>query len=295
MRLLGWLTGLVLAVALAVAWLARPQPLPAVTFAALAGDLVRGERIFWAAGCASCHSADGAGGDDRLVLAGGRGFDSDFGTFRAPNISPDPDQGIGGWTLAEFANALLRGVSPEGRHYYPSFPYTSYARMELQDVADLKAFMDTLPLSDRRNDPHELDFPFDQRWALGLWKRRYLRSGWVLQAGLDESARRGRYLVEALVHCGECHTPRDSWGGTQPSRWLAGAPNPSGRGSIPNITPASLAWSVEDIGGYLISGFTPEFDVAGGTMVAVIEGLSRLPPADIADIVAYLQAVPTAE
>jgi len=136
--------------ALALWWLARPQPLPAAAFAELTGESTRGERLFWAAGCASCHSADGTRGDDRLVLAGGRGFESDFGIFRAPNISPDPEHGIGGWTLAEFGNAMLRGVSPDGGHYYPAFPYTSDARVELQEVADLKAFRDQLPSEKRR-------------------------------------------------------------------------------------------------------------------------------------------------
>jgi mono/diheme cytochrome c family protein len=295
MRVVSWLAGILLLAVLATWWLARPQPLPAAAFAALAGDPASGERIFRAAGCASCHSAEGARGDDLLVLAGGRGFDTDFGVFRAPNISPDPEHGIGGWTLAAFGNAMLGGVSPDGGHYYPAFPYTSYARMTLADVADLKAYLDTLPPSRQPDEAHELAFPFDQRWALGLWKRLYLRDGWVMDQELDEAAGRGRYLVEALAHCGECHTPRDRFGGMDTARWLAGAPNPSGRGSIPNITPGGLTWSAEDIQAYLVSGFTPSFDVAGGTMAAVIEGLSRLPEQDIADIVAYLKAVPAVE
>lgn len=295
MRVARWLAGLLVIAGLAIWWLARPAPLPAAAYAGLAGEAGRGERLFRAAGCASCHSAEGARGDDLLLLAGGRRFDTDFGVFRAPNISPDPRHGIGGWTLAEFGNAMLRGVSPEGAHYYPAFPYTSYVRMTLTDVADLKAYLDTLPPSSEPDQPHELAFPYDQRWALGLWKRWYLRDDWVMEQGLDEPAGRGRYLVEAVAHCGECHTPRDRWGGLDTARWLAGAPNPSGRGSIPNITPGGLSWSAEDMEAYLVSGFTPSFDVAGGTMAAVIEGLSRLPQQDIADIVAYLKAVPPVE
>lgn len=295
MRIAAWIVGLVLAALLATWWLARPAPLPAAAFADLTGDAGRGERIFRAGGCASCHSAEGARGDDLLVLAGGRSFDTDFGVFRAPNISPDPRHGIGGWTLAGFGNAMLRGVSPEGGHYYPAFPYTSYVRMTLADVADLRAYLDTLPPSSQPDQPHQLAFPFDQRWALGLWKRLYLRDGWVMEQALDEPAERGRYLVEAVAHCGECHTPRDRWGGLDTARWLAGAPNPSGRGSIPNITPGGLTWSAEDMEAYLVSGFTPSFDVAGGTMAAVIEGLSQLPERDIADIVAYLKAVPAVD
>lgn len=276
-------------------WLSRPQPLPAASFEGLQGDAARGERVFWAAGCASCHSADGTRGDDRLILAGGRRFESDFGTFVAPNISTDPQYGIGGWTLAEFGNAMLRGVSPDGRHYYPSFPYTAYIRMELADVADLKAFMDTLPASSRVSEHHELAFPFSVRRGIGFWKRRYLVEDWVVTGDLTDQELRGRYLSEALAHCGECHTPRDALGGLDFSRWLAGAPNPSGSGSIPNITPAVLTWSEREIAGYLASGFTPSFDSVGGSMAAVVDALGRLPNEDVAAIAAYLKRVTPAE
>ncbi|MCC5860434.1 MAG: c-type cytochrome [Gammaproteobacteria bacterium] len=276
-------------------WLSAPQPLPDSHFEGLTGDAGNGELVFWAAGCASCHSAEGARGDDRLVLAGGRRFESDFGTFVAPNISTDEAQGIGGWTLAEFGNAMLRGVSPSGEHYYPSFPYTAYIRMTLEDLADLKAYLETLPASSRANEPHELGFPFTVRRGLGFWKRLYLDEDWVVAGELTEQQVRGRYLSEALAHCGECHTPRDALGGMETSRWLAGAPNPSGRGSIPDITPGGLTWSERDIAGYLASGFTPTFDTAGGTMAAVVDALARLPSEDHAAIAAYLQAVPASE
>ncbi len=276
-------------------WLSAPQPLPASHFDDLTGDAGNGELVFWAAGCASCHSADGARGDDRLLLAGGRRFESDFGTFVAPNISTDTEHGIGAWSLAEFGNAMLRGVSPQGEHYYPSFPYTAYIRMTLEDLADLKAYLDSLPASSRANDAHELDFPFSVRRGLGFWKRLYLDEAWVVDGDLTEQQLRGRYLSEALAHCGECHTPRDALGGMDPARWLAGAPNPSGRGSIPDITPGALTWSERDIAGYLASGFTPTFDTAGGTMAAVVGALARLPSEDHAAIAAYLKAVPASE
>jgi len=275
----------------AFAWATRTQPLAESQFEALVGDADRGEHVFWAAGCASCHSADGARGDDRLVLAGGRRFDSEFGTFLAPNISTDPEHGIGAWTLAQFGNAMLRGVSPQGEHYYPAFPYTSYVRVELQDVADLKAYMDTLPASERPNEAHELAFPFNIRRTVGVWKRLFMNDAYIVTGELSEQQQRGRYLAEALAHCGECHTPRNALGGLDVSRWLAGAPNPSGRGSIPNITPAKLTWSEREIAGYLASGFTPSFDSVGGSMTAVVDSLGRLPAEDLAAIAAYLKAV----
>jgi mono/diheme cytochrome c family protein len=118
--------------------------------AGLEGDPAAGEAVFWAGGCASCHAVPEAEGEDRLILAGGRPLASDFGTFIAPNISPDPTHGIGGWTLAEFVTAMQNGISPEGRHYYPAFPYTSYRLATRQDMADLFAFLQTLPAPTRR-------------------------------------------------------------------------------------------------------------------------------------------------
>lgn len=293
-RLLGLVAVLAVIGAGAAWWLARPRPLPAAAFAGLTGDPVRGERVFWAAGCAGCHAAEGATGEARLVLAGGRRFASDFGVFVAPNVSPDPTHGIGGWTLAEFGNALLRGVSPGGAHYYPAFPYTAYLRMTPGDVADLKAFMDLLPPSAEPSRPHELGFPFAIRQAVGLWKLLYLDPAWVITGPLTPEEERGRYLAEALAHCGECHTPRDALGGLDRGRWLAGAPNPAGQGTIPNITPARLTWSAGEIAAYLETGFTPDFDTAGGSMAEVIQSLARLPPEDRAAIAAYLKRVPAA-
>jgi mono/diheme cytochrome c family protein len=142
--------------------------------AGLTGDPVKGELVFWAAGCASCHMAAEAKGEAQLVLAGGQRFPSDFGTFVAPNISQDPEQGIGGWSLLDLANALMRGVSPEGEHYFPALPYASYAKMQLQDVADLHAFMQTLPADPTPSQPHELAFPFSLRQTIGVWKLLYL-------------------------------------------------------------------------------------------------------------------------
>ncbi|PQO23923.1 diacylglycerol kinase [Rhodobacteraceae bacterium WD3A24] len=273
-------------------WLTRPAPLPDAALAGIEGDAERGERVFWAAGCAGCHAAEEAEGDAFLVLAGGRRFPSPFGTFVAPNISPDDDHGIGGWSRAEFASAVMRGVGPQGTHYFPAFPYTSYARAEPRDIADLWAFMRTLPASDRPNEAHDVGFPFGIRRNLGLWKTLFLREGWVIEGPLSEQAARGRYLVEALGHCAECHTPRNAMGGLDTDRWLTGAPNPAGDGRVPDITPSELGWSADEIADYLSSGFTPEFDVAGGAMGEVIDSLANLPEADLAAIAAYLTALP---
>lgn len=287
--------GLLALIGAAAFWvLTRPDPLPATAFAGLSGDAEAGASVFRAAGCASCHAAEGASGDAALLLAGGRSFASEFGTFRAPNISPDPARGIGGWTLPQFANAMLRGVAPDGRHYYPAFPYSSYRFAAAQDVADLWAYLQTLPPSDRANDPHDLRFPFTIRRGIGLWKRLSLPQGWAVADPLSPEEERGRYLAEALAHCAECHTPRGPLGALDRRRWLAGAPNPSGEGRIPGITPAQLTWSEAEIAGYLATGFTPSFDTAGGTMAAVVANLSTLPMDDLRAIAAYLRRVPEA-
>lgn len=273
----------------------RPEPLPDGAMAGLTGDPARGEQVFWAGGCASCHAPAKAEGAERLILSGGQELPSPFGIFLAPNISPDPDHGIGGWTALDLANAMTRGVSPGGSHYFPVFPYPSYIRADLQDVADLHAFLMTLPPDATPSQPHRVSFPFSIRRLLGGWKRLFLKPGWVVGGELNEVQARGRYLAEALGHCGECHTPRNALGGPELSRWLAGGPVPAGKGSFPNITPAKLTWSEADIAEYLKSGFTPDFDSAGGHMALVVENMAHLPQSDRDAIAAYLKIVSPSE
>lgn len=281
----------------AVLWVTRPQPIPESALAALGpADVKHGEQVFWTGGCESCHAAKGAEGDAKLVLAGGAPLATPFGTFYPPNISPDEKAGIGGWSLAEFASAMKRGVGKDGQHLYPSFPYASYSRMTDEDVRDLFAFIKTLPKSSNVAPPHDLSFPFNMRIALGVWKFLYLNDKpRVVLADASDEVKRGQYLVEGPGHCGECHTPRDVLGGLKVSDWLAGGPNPEGKGSIPDITPGSKdigSWSADDIANYLATGFTPEFDSVGGSMVAVQQNMAHLPKDDLAAIAAYLKAVP---
>ena len=214
----------------------------------------------------------------------------------APNISPHPTDGIGGWSVEDLANAMVEGVSPEGEHYYPAFPYASYARMELGDIADLHAFMQTLPPVEGRAPDHSLAFPYNVRRGIGLWKVLHLSREPVLDlANANEQVKAGQYLVEGPSHCGECHTPRDLSGGIVKSDWLAGAVAAEGDGRVPNITPQGSDvgnWSESDIAEYLKSGFTPEFDSAGGAMADVVKNTSMLSDEDRAAIAAYLKAVP---
>jgi mono/diheme cytochrome c family protein len=283
-------------IGLGVSWfITRPDPLPDDALAGLTPDPVHGEQVFWAAGCASCHMADKAEGAAKLILSGGQRFPSPFGTFIAPNISNDPVHGIGDWSALDLANAMTRGLGRGGEHLYPAFPYASYAKAELQDIVDLRAYLATLPASDAPSLAHEVGFPFNIRRSLGGWKFLFFNTDWVVAGDLTPEEARGRYIAEALGHCGECHTPRNLLGGSQRSRWLAGGPVPGGKGNFPNITPAKLGWSAEEIVEYLTSGFTPEFDSAGGHMALVVENMAQLPETDRKAIAAYLKRVPPAE
>ena len=282
-------------------WLTRPAPgFDPVAIASMQADPQRGELIYHIGGCASCHVEPEA--DEAVnppALGGGIRFETQFGTFIAPNITPHPQRGIGSWSTSEFAHALLNGVSPRGEHYYPAFPYASYTRMLLQDVVDLKAYMDTLPISERENIPHQLPFPFNIRRGLGLWKRLYLKqTPAVVLPDADPELLRGRYLVEGPGHCAECHTPRNLLGGFISDRWLAGAPSPDSDGRIPNITPHATGigkWTLADIAEYLSSGFTPDYDVVGSSMAEVVENTAHLSDSDRRAVARYLLSIPALE
>ncbi|ANG95456.1 cytochrome C [Brucella pseudogrignonensis] len=301
-RKLAYAAGAIVIIGAATFWvLTTPQTVDQSVIASLQpGDATKGEHVFWAGGCASCHAAPGASGDDRKVLTGGHELVSDFGTFIAPNISPSA-QGIGNWTLHDFANAMLKGVGRAGEHLYPSFPYTSYAKMQPQDVADLFAYMKTLPASDNVAPPHKLSFPFNIRRGLGLWKQLYLSDKPVVElANASDQVKRGQYLTEALGHCGECHTPRNVIGGLDDKQWMAGALSPEtgsdGRkGVVPNITSGEGGigeWGENDVAYALQSGFTPDFDSLGGSMADVVANMAHLTDADRDAIAAYLKAIP---
>ncbi|MBT9383850.1 cytochrome c [Pseudooceanicola sp. CBS1P-1] len=293
MRNLLLLVVLLAVIGAAGAWvLTGPRKLESDATAGLSGDPVHGEEVFYAGGCAACHAAPGAEpGAAMLVLSGGRSFETAFGTFYAPNISPDPAAGIGAWSLQDLANAMKRGVTPQDTHLYPAFPYTTYTRASLQDIADLFAFLRTLPADTTPSQPQQVGFPFSLRRGIGAWKILYLNASWVEDAPTPE-LERGRYLVEALGHCAECHTPRDALGGLERDAWMAGAATADGKGRVPNLTPAALSWTQEEIAEYLGSGFTPEFDVAGGEMAEVVQNLSHLSEADRMAIAAYVKALP---
>jgi mono/diheme cytochrome c family protein len=257
-------------------------------------DLANGEVMFNAGGCVSCHAAPGQ--DDRLNLAGGLALSSPYGTFNIPNISPHPD-GIGGWSLVDFVRAMREGVSPQGLHYYPSFPYTSYQRMRVEDLRDLFAYIMSLEPVAGVGRGHDLAFPYNLRRGIGLWKLVYLDGEeFAPDPARSESWNRGAYLVEGPSHCAECHSTRNFAGAIVPEYRHAGGPDPEGgRGFVPNITPHPDGigdWVVEDMAELLMSGFTPDFDSVGGTMAAVVRNTERLPQADIEAMAEYVMSLP---
>ncbi|MGL3108307.1 c-type cytochrome [Bradyrhizobium sp. BR 1432] len=257
-----------------------------------APDLANGEVMFNVGGCASCHAVPNQ--PDRLRLGGGVAIKSPFGTFHAPNISPDPADGIGKWTDADFVNAVMHGVSPSGQHYFPAFPYTSYQHARREDVLDLFAYLKTLPAVAGKVRDHDVGFPFDIRRNIGIWKFLFLDDKpFVADAAKSPEFNRGAYLVNSFGHCAECHSPRNALGGIISGERFAGGPNPEGEGWVPNITQKRLGdWSAKDIAYFLKTGELPDGDSAGGAMTRVIKNTSQLPDADLAAMADYVKSLP---
>lgn len=256
-----------------------------------AGDAERGAYVLRMAGCGTCHT-----GEDGAFLAGGHRLETPFGTFVTPNITPDPETGIGGWSDEDFVNAVTRGVSPDGDPYYPAFPYTSYSRMERQDVLDLKAYLDSLEPVRNPVPDHELDFPFSIRPSLHVWQALFFDdSPFTPNPTRTESWNRGAYLVTGPGHCGECHTPRNLLGVLDADRALAGTSDGPEGAAVPNITSHTEdgigGWSVEDIVLALQIGMMPNGDFIGSAMADVVEdSTGKLNEADLRAIAEYLKS-----
>src|SRR5579862_4452798 len=282
--------------AFALYWWLTSVPLAgAVTAPAFTPDIANGEVIFNAGGCASCHAVPNQ--PDRYKLGGGLAIPSPFGTFYAPNISPDPTDGIGRWRQEDFVNAVMRGVSPQGTHYFPAFPYTSYTHARPKDVRDLFAYLKTLPPVSGKVRGHDVPFPFNIRRNVGIWKLLFMDvRPFVPDAARSAQWNRGAYLVNGFGHCAECHSPRNSLGGINRGERFAGGPNPEGEGWVPNITQKGIGeWSETDIAYFLESGQLPDGDSVGGAMVRVIRNISQLSAEDRAAIAEYIKSLPSVD
>lgn len=261
--------------------------LAALAWPACAQDAARGEYLAQAGGCLGCHSEarDGA-----APFAGGRALKSPFGTFYGPNITPHPEAGIGRWTEADFRRAMREGKRPDGARYFPAFPYVAFTGISDADLRDLWAYLRSLPASPQPSRAHDLGFPYNLRLGVVLWNLLHFSPGPMPDGKGQAPEIRGRYIAEALGHCGECHTPRDWTGGLR--RGAAYAGSTLGGTKVPSITPERLArWSASDLSEFLSSGMTPDGDFAGGEMAEVIRNsTSRLTSDDLAALVAHLRS-----
>ncbi len=250
-----------------------------------------------AAGYISCHT-DVA--NDGAELAGGRALKTPFGTFYTPNITPDKETGIGSWSDQDFLRALREGVSPDGGHYYPAFPYTSYTFMNDEDVLALKAYLFSREPVAKENRGHDLGFPFNIRLLMLGWKLLFFEQGpFTPDPDSSDTVNRGAYLVVAQAHCGECHTPRNPFGATVTSEHFAGNANGPDNERVPNITPDKTGigrWSETAIVHLLQTGFKPNWDNVQGSMAEAIKhGLKYLSEDDLKAIAAYLKWLPAIE
>jgi mono/diheme cytochrome c family protein len=253
--------------------------------------VARGAYLARAGGCYSCHTA--AGGQS---MAGGRALATPFGTFYSPNITPDPETGIGRWTDAQFLRALREGVRPDGANYFPVFPYPSFTGITDDDARAIKAYLSSLPPVREANRQHDVSFPFSWRFLQNGWKFLFFDQGPFQPTPKQTAAyNRGAYLVTALAHCGECHTPRNVFGATDSDQRLAGtADGPDGQ-PVPNITPDPPTgiglWEKSDLLALFKTGITPEQSKVKGAMREVVaDGLKYLSDADLNAIADYLMA-----
>jgi mono/diheme cytochrome c family protein len=280
----------------------RALPLP-LAFAALllgatsslAADetaLARGQYLYDAADCGGCHGGDQNGAPP----AGGLGLDTPFGTFYAPNITPDRAHGIGAWSEEDFHRALRQGIAPGGERLFPVFPFTSFTNMRDGDIADLYAYLASLPAVAEPNKPHAVKPPFGWRALLVFWRSLFFTAGPItVELAKGEEWNRGNYLVHAVAHCEECHTPRNLLGARKTSLAFSGnIGGPDGQ-NAPNITSDRETgigdWSIEEIERLLKTGMTPDSDMVGSGMKAVVRGTAKLTDADRHAIATYLKSV----
>lgn len=251
-----------------------------------AQDAERGAYLATAAGCASCHTAP-----DGPAWAGGYAVETEFGTFYGSNLTQDPEHGLGAWSEDDFVRAMRAGRSPDGRAYWPAFPYPSFTGMTDADLRDLYAFFRTVEAVGR---PEEAHTGTRGRVALSFWRLFEFRR-WSYEADPEEDPawNRGAYLVRAVGHCGECHTPRNGIGGLRDRLALSGSDDPPAGG--PNLTPhpdGLAGWSVGDLETLLAIGMTPDGDFVGGHMTDVVtEQTASLTPEDRRAMATYLAAL----
>lgn len=260
-----------------------------------AQEIARGKYIFGATGGCGCHTVK-----DGPVNAGGRRYDGPFGTVYSTNITPDRETGIGTWTDEQIITAIRLGRRPNGERLLPVHPYPVFNGMAAEDLRVLVTFLRSVPPVKRANQPKRIAVPLFESVFLPAWLAAFAPRETPPTAAPTTGVARGEYLVRAVGHCGECHTPRTLTMATDNSRFLAGNPKGPEDAAIPNITPdrdtGLGSWSAEAIADYLGTGLKPDGDVAGGLMAEVIEGTlagyKDLTKADRLAIAQYLKSIP---
>jgi mono/diheme cytochrome c family protein len=254
-------------------------------------QIARGHYLALASDCIACHTA--AKGQP---FGGGYAIATPFGKIFGSNISSDKDYGIGNWTDRQFVDAVRKGVRPDGQHLYPAMPYDAFTKMRPEDVLDIKAYLMSLPAVHVATPENKLSFPFNQRWGMMFWNLANFKEG-VYRNDPKQSAEwnRGAYMVQALAHCEECHTPRNVTMGLNASRAFGGGD--LGAWFAYNITPDQKngvgAWSDKQLVQYLHGGDVPGKASAAGPMAEAVENsLQYLKPEDLQAIVTYLRTVP---
>ena len=279
--------GLALAVTGAAAITFWPLPV-SPDLGVIDGDAKRGAYLLRAGGCVACHTRN-----DGDLLAGGEPLKSPFGEFRAPNITANQENGIGGWSLSDFARAVRQGVRPDGTPYYPAFPYEFYAAYSDQDVADMWSAIRSAPASAAASPGHALPFPFSIRNGVSVW-RSFFAAPYRHERDNARSAswNRGRFFVEGPAHCGACHTPRNLIGGLVTDEALSGNPEMMDGSRAPGITASQLkerGWTVDTLRRALRTGTLHDGDAFGGSMAEVVEeGTSYMLTQHLEDIARYL-------
>jgi mono/diheme cytochrome c family protein len=278
--------------------LSAPHPLDASVLPSHQPDLANGERLYDAGGCYSCHKpAPDLKGVDADLPAGGFPLKTPIGILYPPNLTPDPGTGLGRWSDIQFVNAVQRGISPDGRHYIPAFPYTSYAAMPVEDVLDIRAYLATLPPVTSPSREAGLPLAFIVRRGIGLWKLIGLDTApWRPDPTQSESWNRGSYLVNGPGHCAECHTPRNLLMVRDNARAFAGGAHPDGSGSkVPSqrdLIGRGRYKDVKDLATALQFGESFGYkNISASGMGQVQTNISKLPETDIAAIAEYLASL----
>jgi mono/diheme cytochrome c family protein len=274
--------------------LSAPRPLSQADLPSHTADVANGEVLYNAAGCRACHKASvEIAGPNASLPSGGTPIKTPIGTLYPPNITPDADTGIGQWSDLEFINAVQRGISRDGQHLIPAFPYTSYAAMRIEDVMDIRAYL--MGLTPVHSPPRDADIPAAPllRRGIGLWKWAGLNTTpWQADPAQSGSWNRGSYLVNGPGHCGECHTPRNLIMARDTSRFLMGGPHPEGVGKVPNLHGLIVRNRYKDKADLVLAFQNGEVlgyeHLSSGGMGQVQANISRLPQADVEAIAEYL-------